>query len=58
MKPSEMTEEQLRHALSRCDARLSGVMPMGYMTPNLVRGARAQYQHELSRRKQTELEFK
>ena len=58
MKPSEMTEEQLRHALLRCDARLSGIMPMGYMTDTTVKEAINHYREELHRRGQTELEFK
>lgn len=58
MKPREMTEEQLRHALSRCEARLSGIMPMGYMTDTMVKEAMNHYREELQRRGQTELEFK
>ena len=58
MKPSEMTEEQLRLALLRCDARLAGIMPMGYITEPLTSLAKAQYQFELNKRKQTKLEFK
>lgn len=58
MKPSEMTEEQLRFAILRCNARLSGIMPMGYMSDAMVRDAMNHYREELQRRGQIELEFK
>lgn len=54
----DYSDEQLRHGIDRCEARLSGVMPMGYLTDKIIREALVQYRGELHRRGQTEIEFK
>lgn len=54
-----MSLQQLKHGIIRCEARLSGILPIGLMrTEHRVREAMRDYQTELDKRKQTELDFK
>lgn len=59
MELKKMSLQQLRYGIIRCEARLSGILPFGYMrTEHRVREAMRDYQTELDKRKQTELDFK
>lgn len=59
MELRKMSTLQLRLGVSRCEARLSGMIPLGLMrTEYRVREAMREYQAELNIRKQTELDFK
>jgi len=53
-----LSDEELRFGIERCKARLSGIMPMGYMNEKRVREALNEYTNELQKRGQNELEFK
>lgn len=54
----DYTDEQLRHGIIRCEARLSGILPLGLMrTETRVREALRQYREELETRGVKELEF-
>lgn len=54
-----MTEEELRYGIERCRARLSGILPIGYMkTPDQVKAAMREYIMELNRRGRCEMDFK
>lgn len=54
-----MSQQQLEDGIFRCKARLSGVLPFGLMgTEVRIRDAMREYQAELDKRKQTELDFK
>ncbi|MFV0331675.1 MAG: hypothetical protein ACK5KL_17955 [Dysgonomonas sp.] len=54
-----MSLQQLKHGIIRCEARLSGILPIGLMrTEHRVREAMREYQTELDNRKQKELDFK
>lgn len=56
---NDYTDEQLRYGIARCEARLSGILSLGLMrTEYRVREAMREYQTELDKRKQTELDFK
>lgn len=53
------TDDELRHGIERCKARLSGILPFGLMRDEkVVREALKQYRDELSKRGQNEIEFK
>lgn len=59
MELKKMSLQQLRSGIIRCEARLSGILPFGLMrTETRVREAMREYQTELDKRKQTELDFK
>ena len=59
MELKKMSQQQLKHGIIRCEARLSGILPFGCMrTEHRVREAMRDYQTELDKRKQTELDFK
>lgn len=59
MELKKMSLQQLKHGIIRCEARLSGILPFGLMrTEHRVREAMREYQAELDKRKQTELDFK
>ena len=59
MELKKMSLQQLRSGIIRCEARLSGILPIGLMrTEHRVREAMRDYQTELDKRKQTELDFK
>lgn len=59
MELKEMSPQQLKSGIIRCEARLSGILPIGLMrTEHRVREAMRDYQTELDKRKQTELYFK
>ncbi|QIK58833.1 hypothetical protein G7050_02840 [Dysgonomonas sp. HDW5A] len=54
-----MSLQQLKHGVIRCEARLSGVLQFGLMkNETFTREALREYQNELDKRKQTELDFK
>lgn len=54
----DYTDEQLRHGIIRCEARISGIMEYGYMRNEaFTREALKQYKDELSKRGQNILEF-
>lgn len=56
---NDYTDEQLRHGIARCEARISGIMEYGYMkNETFTREAMKQYKDELSKRLQNQLEFK
>jgi len=55
----DYTDEQLRHGIIRCEARLSGILPFGLMrNETRVKEALKEYKNELSKRGQNQLEFK
>lgn len=59
MQLKKMSLQQLKHGIIRCEARLSGILPIGLMrTEHRVREAMREYQTELDNRKQKELDFK
>ncbi|EGK01701.1 hypothetical protein HMPREF9455_01849 [Dysgonomonas gadei ATCC BAA-286] len=59
MELKKMSLQQLKHGIIRCEARLSGILPIGLMrTEHRVREAMREYQTELDNRKQKELDFK
>lgn len=59
MELKKMSQLQLRQGILRCEARLSGMSPIGLMrSKERVREAMRDYQTELDKRKQTELDFK
>jgi hypothetical protein len=41
---------EIEYGIDRCKARLSGIMPLGIMTRELVNSALRQYRNELKRR--------
>ena len=52
------TDEQIRHGIIRCEARIAGVMEYGYMrNETFTREALKQYKDELLKRSQNQLEF-
>lgn len=54
----DYTDEQLRHGIIRCEARIAGIMEYGYMrNETFTREALKQYKDELSKRGQNQLEF-
>lgn len=53
----DYTDEELQHGIARCEDRLSGVLEMGLITPELTKQALKQYKDELSKRGQNQLEF-
>lgn len=58
MEPKKMSTEYLRQSISRCEHRLAW-KDYGLMrTEARVRAALREYQIELDKRKQTELDFK
>lgn len=59
MELKEMSPQQLKSGIIRCEARLSGILPIGLMrTEHRVREAMSEYRKELDNRKQKELDFK
>ena len=59
MELKGMSLQQLKYGIIRCEARLFGITPLGYMrTEARVKEALSEYRNELSKRKQTELDFK
>lgn len=59
MELKRMSLQQLKHGVIRCEARLSGVLQFGLMkNETFTREALREYQNELDKRKQTELDFK
>lgn len=59
MELKEMSPQQLKSGIIRCEARLLGIIPLGYMrTETRVKEALSEYRNELDNRKQTELDFK
>lgn len=57
MRIEQMNEIDLKSAIWRCNARLSGVYPMGILTIKKVRDALRQYRKELNKRKTRYFEF-
>ena len=54
-----MSLQQLRYGVIRCEARLSGVLPIGLMrTETRVKEALKEYKQELIARGQNEFDFK
>lgn len=53
----DMTEKEIREGIERCNGRLSGRMPLGWMTRERVIEAKEQYSLELQKRGQKELEL-
>lgn len=54
-----MPLQQLRYGVIRCEARLSGVLPIGLMrTETRVKEALKEYKQELIARGQNEFDFK
>lgn len=51
------TDEEIRHGIIRCEARLSGVMPLGLLSIKRTREALISYKNELVRRGIRELDF-
>ena len=49
-KIRDMTTEELQYGIYRCDARLSGIMPMGLMTVERCQLAKKEYRRELEKR--------
>lgn len=59
MELKEMSQQQLRSGIIRCEERLCGILPFGLMkNETFTREAMREYQTELDKRKQTELDFK
>lgn len=59
MELKQMSQLQLRQGIIRCEARLSGMTPIGLMkSEERVRKAMREYQTELDKRKQKEFDFK
>ncbi|WP_252639682.1 MULTISPECIES: hypothetical protein [Dysgonomonas] len=59
MELKEMSQQQLKSGIIRCEARLCGILPFGLMkNETFTREAMREYQTELDKRKQTELDFK
>lgn len=59
MELKKMSLQQLRYGIIRCEARLSGVLPFGYMkNETFTKEAMREYKEELQRRNQTQLDFK
>lgn len=52
-----LSDKELYYGIQRCEARLSGVCPMGYMTREMTEEALSQYRNELRIRKQNEIQF-
>lgn len=53
------TDEQIRNGIARCEARLSGILPLGLMRTEVrVREALSEYKKELEIRAQNQFEFK
>lgn len=53
----QYTDEELRHGIIRCEARLSGIMPLGLLSIKRTRDALKSYKNELCRRGIKELDF-
>ena len=47
-----LSTEDIRHGIARCNARLSGIMNMGYMTKERCHKAIEDYKKELFKRGQ------
>lgn len=45
-----LSTEEIRHGIARCNARLSGIMNMGYMTKERCLKAIEAYKRELDKR--------
>lgn len=59
MELKRMSLQQLKYGVIRCKARLSGVLPFGLMkNETFTSEALREYQNEIDKRKQTELDFK
>lgn len=59
MELKKMSQLQLRQGVLRCEARLSGMSPIGLMrSKENIREAMREYQTELDKRRQKELDFK
>lgn len=55
----DYTDEQIRHGIARCEARISGILPFGLMkNETFTREALKEYRDELKNRGQNQLEFK
>lgn len=52
-----ISDKNLIYGIQRCEARLSGIYPMGYMTKESTENALLQYRNELKLRKQKEIQF-
>lgn len=53
----QYTDEELRHGIIRCEARLAGIMPLGILSIKRTREALKAYKKEFQRRGIVELEF-
>lgn len=53
----DYTDEELRHGITRCEARLDGTMPKGIMSIERIKEALKSYRNELEIRGIKELEF-
>lgn len=52
-----LSDEELQHGIDRCEARLSGVMPKGFMSLQMIKEALKQYKEELRNRGVLKIDF-
>lgn len=50
MNIKNMTNQDIKYGIDRCNARLAGIMPMGYMNKDRCIKALEQYRKELLNR--------
>ncbi len=53
------SDDKIRHGIERCKARIAGILPYGLMkNETFTREALKEYEQELERRGQKQLDFK